>query len=65
MDLAGLVAAHGISSRTVERQVDLVPAVEESAALGGVHVLIVRTDRAGNVALHDEINAAVSSELST
>ena len=63
VDLAGLAAAHGISSRTIERQVDLAPAVEESTALGGVHVLIVRTNRARNVALHDELNAAVAHAL--
>jgi len=63
VDLVGLAAAHGISSRVIDRQVDLAPAVEESAALGGVHVLIVCTDRAANVAIHDDLNAAVAQAL--
>ena len=29
-------------------------AVAESAALGGVHLILVRTDRSANVAVHDE-----------
>ena len=65
VDLLGLVTAHGISSRVVSRQVDLALAVEESAKLGGVHVLIVRTDRGTNVALHDALNRAVAQALST
>ena len=63
VDLAGLAAAHGISSRIIDRQVDLAPAMEESAALGGVHVLIIHTDRAANVAIHDELNTAVARAL--
>ena len=61
VDLVGLAAAHGISSRVIDRQVDLAPAVARSAALGGIHLLVARTDRAANVAVHDELQAAVAA----
>ncbi len=37
----------------------------ESIALGGVHVIIVTTDRTTNVAVHREIDAAVSAALTS
>jgi 2-succinyl-5-enolpyruvyl-6-hydroxy-3-cyclohexene-1-carboxylate synthase len=63
VDLAGLVAAHGIACRRIDRQVDVAEAVATSAAAGGVQVLLVRTDRAANVAVHREIDAAVGRAL--
>jgi 2-succinyl-5-enolpyruvyl-6-hydroxy-3-cyclohexene-1-carboxylate synthase len=63
VDLVGLAAAHGVGSRVVDRQVDVAPAVAESAALGGVHLVLVRTDRAANVAVHDELHAAAAAAL--
>jgi len=63
VDLAGLAAAHGVSTRVIDRQADLAPAVAASAALGGVHVILVRTDRAANVAVHDELHDAVAAAL--
>jgi 2-succinyl-5-enolpyruvyl-6-hydroxy-3-cyclohexene-1-carboxylate synthase len=63
VDLPGLLAAHGVGCRVVDRQGELGAAVAESAALGGVHAIVVRTDRAANVAVHREIEAAVTAAL--
>jgi 2-succinyl-5-enolpyruvyl-6-hydroxy-3-cyclohexene-1-carboxylate synthase len=63
VDLAGLVAAHGIGCRRLDRQSDVAPAVAESVALGGIHVILVPTDRVANVAVHHEIDAAVADAL--
>ena len=64
VDLPGLIAAHGVSCRVIERQLDVAPAVAAAARAGGVHVVLVRTDRQANVAVHDEIHAAVTAALS-
>jgi 2-succinyl-5-enolpyruvyl-6-hydroxy-3-cyclohexene-1-carboxylate synthase len=58
-----LAAAHDLRCRTVERMEDLGSEVAAATAAGGVHVLVVRTDRAANAALHDELNAAVSAAV--
>jgi 2-succinyl-5-enolpyruvyl-6-hydroxy-3-cyclohexene-1-carboxylate synthase len=64
VDLLGLAAAHGIGGRRLARQSELSGAVAESVSLGGVHLIVVPTDRAANVALHAEINAAVAAAVS-
>ena len=63
VDLVGLAAAHGVAAQVVDRQVDLAGAVAASAALGGVQLVLVRTDRETNVAVHDELHAAVAVAL--
>lgn len=63
VDLVGLAAAHGIGGRRIDRQDEVAEAVRQSVALGGVHLLVVPTDRAVNVAVHAEINAAVAAAL--
>jgi len=58
-----LAAAHGLTSLSVEAA-DAVPlAVEASVAAGGVHLVVVHTDRAANKALHDDLNAAVAAAV--
>jgi hypothetical protein len=37
--------------------------VPKALAEGGVHVLVVRTERAANVAVHDRVQAAVAAAL--
>jgi 2-succinyl-5-enolpyruvyl-6-hydroxy-3-cyclohexene-1-carboxylate synthase len=63
VDLCGLLAAHGIGSRRIERPGDLGPAVAESAGLGGVHAIVVPTDRSANVEVHRELESAVVNAL--
>jgi 2-succinyl-5-enolpyruvyl-6-hydroxy-3-cyclohexene-1-carboxylate synthase len=63
VDLVGLAAAHGIGGRRLDGQDEVAEAVRQSLALGGVHLLVVPTDRAANVAVHAEIAAAVAAAL--
>lgn len=60
VDLAALAALHGIRCAVVERAADLVPAVLDGVAAGGVRMVLVRTDRSDNVARHREVWAAVA-----
>jgi 2-succinyl-5-enolpyruvyl-6-hydroxy-3-cyclohexene-1-carboxylate synthase len=60
VDLAALAAAHGIAATTVERTADLAPALEGR----GPRIVIARTDRHTNVAVHAELHAAVAAAVS-
>jgi 2-succinyl-5-enolpyruvyl-6-hydroxy-3-cyclohexene-1-carboxylate synthase len=64
VDLVALAGAHGLPATVVDRAAEVVPAVTASLARGGVGVVVVRTDRAANVAVHDELHAAVAAALS-
>jgi len=57
LDLVALAAAYGVTARRVT---DVGLAVTEALAEGGVHVLVVGTDRAANVAVHGRLNAAAA-----
>ncbi|MGI8661690.1 MAG: 2-succinyl-5-enolpyruvyl-6-hydroxy-3-cyclohexene-1-carboxylic-acid synthase [Acidimicrobiales bacterium] len=58
-----IAAAHGIASLTVEDASALEPAIRSTFEAGGVWFVVVRTEREANVALHDELNAAVAKRL--
>jgi len=60
LDLVALAAAHGVTSRLVT---DVGPALAAALAAGGVHVLVVRTDRAANVEVHRRLNGAVAEAI--
>jgi 2-succinyl-5-enolpyruvyl-6-hydroxy-3-cyclohexene-1-carboxylate synthase len=60
VDLARLVAVHGIESEHVTKADDLMPAVDRAIEAGGVRVVIVPTDRVDNVARHRLAWEAVS-----
>jgi 2-succinyl-5-enolpyruvyl-6-hydroxy-3-cyclohexene-1-carboxylate synthase len=64
VDLVALAGAHGVRGVVVDRAADVVPSVERSLAAGGVGLVVVRTDRAANVAVHDELHAAVTAAVS-
>jgi 2-succinyl-5-enolpyruvyl-6-hydroxy-3-cyclohexene-1-carboxylate synthase len=59
LDLAQVAIAYGLPATQVDR-IDELPAALDG---GGVRVVIVRTERAANVAVHREINDAVAAAL--
>ena len=61
-DPGALAAAHGLDVERVETIEELKRALT-GPARGSVRVLVVRTDRDANVAVHDELNAAVVRAL--
>jgi len=63
IDLVALAGVHGIGAETVDRADEVVPAVRRALAAGGVRLVVVRTDGAANVAVHDELHAAVAAAL--
>jgi 2-succinyl-5-enolpyruvyl-6-hydroxy-3-cyclohexene-1-carboxylate synthase len=63
VDLAEVAAAHGVAVTEVEKASQLAPALLAAIDTGGVRVVRVHTDRAANVARHDEVWAAVASAL--
>jgi 2-succinyl-5-enolpyruvyl-6-hydroxy-3-cyclohexene-1-carboxylate synthase len=63
IDLAALARVHGIPVTETVDAAGVAPAVEESAAAGGVRVVLVRTNRATNVTRHREVWAAVAGAV--
>jgi len=63
VDLKALCALHDIAVTPVTDPAALVPALHDSIAAGGVRVLLVRTDRAENVARHAALWSAVAAAL--
>lgn len=62
LDLAALAQAYGVEARAVD---DVQPAVAQACAAGGVHVLVVRTERGANADLHRRLNAVVADAVTT
>jgi 2-succinyl-5-enolpyruvyl-6-hydroxy-3-cyclohexene-1-carboxylate synthase len=60
IDLVALAASYGA---TAKESADVGADVRAATAAGGVHVLVVRTDRAANVDLHQRIHAAVATAV--
>ncbi|MGH9273764.1 MAG: thiamine pyrophosphate-dependent enzyme, partial [Acidimicrobiales bacterium] len=60
VDLVALASAYGVHARAVD---DVGAAFHEALGAGGVHVLVVRTDRTVNVELHRRVNGAVADAL--
>jgi 2-succinyl-5-enolpyruvyl-6-hydroxy-3-cyclohexene-1-carboxylate synthase len=63
IDLAALAGVHGLACSVVERAADVAPAVLAGVAAGGVRIVLVRTDRADNVARHREVWSAVARAI--
>ncbi len=62
-DLVEVAASFGVAAVRVTSADQVVPAVHESLAAGGVRVVVVPTDRAANVARHAEVWAAVAAAV--
>ena len=60
-----LAAAHGLVTIEPAGPDDLADALQASFAAGGVVLVRVRTDRAANVVLHDELNATVARSVAS
>jgi 2-succinyl-5-enolpyruvyl-6-hydroxy-3-cyclohexene-1-carboxylate synthase len=60
LDLTALAAAARVPARVVEKASDLVPALEAAVAGGGTQLLVVRGDRAANLARHRALTEAVA-----
>jgi len=65
VDLAALTRLHGLPVDQPKSGGEVGSAIEAALISGGVKVIVVRTDRAANVAVHDELNAAVASRVAT
>jgi 2-succinyl-5-enolpyruvyl-6-hydroxy-3-cyclohexene-1-carboxylate synthase len=63
IDLRALAAVHGIPVTDVTNAADVPKAVTESVTVGGVQVVLVRTDRDANVIRHREVWAAVAAAV--
>ena len=63
VDPLAVAEAHRIGGVEVKAAADVGPTVAASLAEGGVRVVRVRTDRAANVALHQEVSDAVAAAL--
>ena len=55
VDVAAIASAYGVPVSDL--------GAEAGAGAGGVQVVHVRTDRAANVAVHDEVNAAIADAV--
>ncbi len=61
LDLAAVARSLGVAATTLEGS--LPAAIESALAAGGVHVLVARTDRTANRALHAQLNDAVAAAV--
>ena len=63
VDLGALASAHGITVLEASESAGVEIAVAASLAAGGVHVVIVRTDRQRNVVIHDELHRSMTEAI--
>ena len=63
LDLAALAAAARVPSRVVEKAAELVPALDAALAGGGTQLVLVRGDRAANLARHRALTEAVTAAV--
>jgi 2-succinyl-5-enolpyruvyl-6-hydroxy-3-cyclohexene-1-carboxylate synthase len=63
LDLVAVAAAFGVEARRLDDGAEVAGAVRDALDKGGVHVLVVRTDRAANVAVHQRLDDAVAAAV--
>ena len=63
LDLAALAAAARVPCRVVEKAADLVPALDAALAGGGTRLVLVRGERAANLARHRALTEAVAAAV--
>ena len=63
LDLTALAAAARVPWRVVEKAADLVPALDAALAGGGTQLVLVRGDRAANLARHRALTEAVTAAV--
>ncbi|HZD64700.1 MAG TPA: hypothetical protein VE152_01230, partial [Acidimicrobiales bacterium] len=63
VDLADLASAYGAEVEEVGEARSVGPALADAVAAGGLRLLRIRTDRAANVAVHEELHHAVGAAL--
>jgi 2-succinyl-5-enolpyruvyl-6-hydroxy-3-cyclohexene-1-carboxylate synthase len=63
LDLAALAAAARVPARVVEKAADLLPALDAALAGGGTQLVLVRGDRAANLARHRAVAGAVAAAV--
>jgi 2-succinyl-5-enolpyruvyl-6-hydroxy-3-cyclohexene-1-carboxylate synthase len=65
LDLVALAGAYGAEARRLPPEADVAAEVRAAAAKGGLHVLVVPTERAANVTAHATLDAAVAAAVDT
>jgi 2-succinyl-5-enolpyruvyl-6-hydroxy-3-cyclohexene-1-carboxylate synthase len=63
LDLVALASGYGVSARRLARGEDVAGAVAAAASAGGVHVLVVDTDRKANVEVHRRLDETAASAV--
>jgi 2-succinyl-5-enolpyruvyl-6-hydroxy-3-cyclohexene-1-carboxylate synthase len=63
VDLTALARVHGLRAQEISALAELAPVLASSLDAGGVTVIVARTDRTANVALHNELHDAVAAAL--
>jgi 2-succinyl-5-enolpyruvyl-6-hydroxy-3-cyclohexene-1-carboxylate synthase len=63
LDLTALAAAARVPSQVVEKAGELVPALDAALAGGGAQLVVVRGDRAVNLARHQAVTEAVTGAV--
>jgi 2-succinyl-5-enolpyruvyl-6-hydroxy-3-cyclohexene-1-carboxylate synthase len=63
LDLTALAAAARVPATVVEKAADLVPALDAALAGGGTRLVVVRSERAANLARHRAVTEAVAAAV--
>ena len=63
VDLTTLAVAHGLPVLEALDDESTEVAVRAALTAGGVHLVLVRTDRAANVAVHEQLHAATAAAI--